>query len=256
MGLSPDESAILSQIPPKLPALTEELITWANQPSGSADTEGLARMSGLLRTSFGEIAGEEPEKVPLPKGSVPALRWRIRPEASTRVFLGGHFDTVYPRDHPFQTCTRLSPDRLRGPGVADMKGGLLVLREALRLFEQSSSATSLGWELLLTPDEETGSLGSAPLLEEAAKRNHFGIVVEPALPSGAVTRERLGSATYHLLANGQAAHVGRCFDQGRNAITTLYISALNELNNLSSLDLQNNSIQDISSIQKLPKLSS
>jgi glutamate carboxypeptidase len=107
---------------------------------------------------------------------------------------------------------------LRGPGVVDAKGGLVVLLTALRALERSEVAHNVGWEVLLNTDEEIGSVGSAPLLHEAAKRNHVGLVFEPALPDGSLVGARKGSGNFTVVFRGRAAHAGRDFNLGRSAI--------------------------------------
>jgi len=87
--------------------------------------------------------------------------------------------------------------------------------------EDSAWGSEVGWELLVVPDEEIGSIGSKPLLHEAAARADLGIGFEPALPSGGVAAARKGSLTVHAVASGLAAHVGRAHDEGHSAILDL-----------------------------------
>ena len=79
----------------------------------------------------------------------------------------------------------------------------------------------MGWEVLINPDEEIGSPGSAPLLIQAAKRNHLGLVFEPSLPDGNLVGARKGSGNFTVIARGKAAHAGRNPQLGRNAIDAL-----------------------------------
>jgi glutamate carboxypeptidase len=72
-------------------------------------------------------------------------------------------------------------------------------------------AKRVGYEVLLSPDEEIGSMGSAPLLAELGKRAHLGLTYEPAMADGALVDQRKGSANFHLAVRGRAAHVGRAF---------------------------------------------
>src|SRR5690606_36982142 len=109
---------------------------------------------------------------------------KVRPEAPIQLLLSGHYDTVYGPEHPFQTCELLGSDILRGPGTADMKGGLVVMLAALQTFAATPHAAKIGYEILLNPDEETGSQGATPFLEEAAQRHRFGLVFEPARSNG------------------------------------------------------------------------
>ena len=211
--------AAISDLPRRAGGLRDLLIRWANQNSGSSSPAGLAAMARLLQAEFGRLGPVE--AVPLAGNPAPALRLRVRPAAPLQVFLSGHYDTVYDTDHPFQTCTLLAPDRLRGPGVADMKGGLVVMLAALQAFEKTPHAARLGYEVLLGPDEETGSQGTAPLLEEAARRHRLALVFEPARANGDLVRSRKGTGIFTLTCHGRAAHAGRAPEAGRNAILAL-----------------------------------
>lgn len=147
-------------------------------------------------------------------------RIRKRPDAPLQVLLVGHYDTVFAADHSFQRPT-LEGAILRGPGVADMKGGLLVMAAALEALERSEWAGYLGWEVLLNPDEELGSPASAPLLGAAAAGKDFGLVFEPTFPDGHFAGRRKGSGTFTIVVRGTAAHAGRDHHLGRNAIAAL-----------------------------------
>lgn len=202
------------------PEMETRLIDWANVNSGSTNAAGLQRMAARLGDAL-RMLGAEVELVALAGVAAPMIRARRRTSAPVQVLLSGHFDTVYGETHPFQQCTRVDADTLRGPGVADMKGGLVVLLEALRAFEQTPAAERVGWEVVLTPDEETGSVASAQLLREAARGKHVGIVFEPAFSDGNLVGSRSGVGVVHVAAHGRAAHAGRDFASGRNAIVAV-----------------------------------
>lgn len=202
---------------------------WANINSYSYNLEGLSDLAGLLRAEWSALG--EVEELPLgaeetvdssghivqkPLGR--ALRIRKRPEAAMRIFLCIHMDTVYPPAGDFQTVAQSDHNTLRGPGVADAKGGLAVMRIAVEALERSQWAERVGWEVLINPDEEVGSPGSSPLFDEAAGRNHVGFLFEPALPDGCLVAERGGSGSYSAVVHGRAAHAGREPHLGRNAI--------------------------------------
>ncbi len=210
---------IISSLPKRATELRDLLVRWCNQNSGSASPAGLAAMLKLLQAEFGRLGPAE--AVPLEGTSAQALRIRVRPAAPLQLLFSGHYDTVYDADHPFQTCTQLSAEKLRGPGTADMKGGLVVMLAALQAFEKTPHAARLGYEILLGPDEETGSQGTAPLLEEAAKRHRFALVFEPARANGDLVKSRKGTGIFTLTCHGRAAHAGRAPEAGRNAILAL-----------------------------------
>ncbi len=217
------------KVPPAITRLagrTAELVdlleSWANINSGSGHAAGLARMRTVLKEafcrSFPEAQIEEPA---LECADGRALRITLRPAARARVLLSGHFDTVYEADHPFQRCTRPDARTLRGPGVIDMKGGLVLLLAALEAVEGSPEAAGLGWEVLLTPDEESGSHGSRALLAEAACRHRFALVFEPARANGDLVHSRKGTGNLVVTAHGRAAHAAQVPNPGRNAILAL-----------------------------------
>jgi glutamate carboxypeptidase len=162
------------------------------------------------------------ETVPLTGGAA-ALRVTVRPDAPRQILCSGHFDTVYGATHPFQSCTLVDADMLRGPGVADMKGGIVLMLAALREFERSPLASRLGYEVLLTPDEETGSVASRPVIEAAARSGKFAfaLVFEPARANGDLVKSRKGTGIFTITCHGRAAHAGRDPKAGRNAILAL-----------------------------------
>lgn len=223
--------ASISNLPARSAELQDLLVRWCNQNSGSENFAGLAAMRALLATGFGALPGAQVEQLALEGTSAQALRVRVRPSASTQLLFSGHYDTVYGAEDPFQKCELLSPDKLRGPAVIDMKGGLVVMLAALQAFEQTPHAARIGYEVLLNPDEEIGSLGAAPLFVEAAKRYQLGLVFEPARPSGDLVQSRKGTGNFTITSRGRAAHAASAKQDGRNAISLLaeFLVAANQL---------------------------
>lgn len=102
-----------------------------------------------------------------------------------------------------------------------MKGGLVILLKSLECLESSPFAGKIGWEVLINSDEEVGSAGSEPILIQCAKRNQLGLIFEPSFSDGTLVSSRKGSANYTIVCKGKAAHAGRDFFLGENAITAL-----------------------------------
>jgi glutamate carboxypeptidase len=235
---------LLNWIDQQLPAMRDELLCLSAINSGSFNAAGVNATGERLATLFAPLgaAREDIEVAPYrytaddgsrrerPLGR--ALRLRQRPQAPLQVFLCGHLDTVFAPDHPFQQARIAGDDRIHGPGVADLKGGLLVMYLALSALERSPWREHIGWEVLWNPDEEIGSQSSAPLLQEAAGRNAFGLIYEPAYPDGGLASARKGSGNFDLVVKGRAAHAGRDPHLGRNAIRAAadFIAALDLLN--------------------------
>ncbi len=143
------------------------------------------------------------------------------PEASKKVMLCIHMDTVYSQDDEFQICRMTEGGQLNGPGVADAKGGLIVMLYALKALERSPLTGKIGWEVIINPDEEIGSPGSESFIRSRAPRCDFGLLFEPALPGGHMVSERKGTGNFTFIVRGKSAHSGRDFSAGRNAITAL-----------------------------------
>ncbi len=220
----------LDWIDAQLPRMRDGLVRLASINSHSFNLEGLERTRLAVAEWFAPL-GAAAETIDLaPQTSTAddggvreralgrALRLRRRPDAPLQVFLCGHLDTVFPPTSSFQQVSEAGDDRLHGPGVADLKGGLMAMWAALSVLEASTHRDRIGWEVLFNPDEEVGSTGSAPLLREAAARHHLGLVYEPALPDGNLAGARKGSGNFDLIVHGRAAHAGRDPGAGRNAI--------------------------------------
>ncbi|MEX0654782.1 MAG: hydrolase [Phycisphaeraceae bacterium] len=213
------------------PRMQRLLTRWARINSGSTNLPGLARMADALEQPFGKLAPIRRHNLPphrmvdatgrlirQPLGQALSLVKRAR--ARRRALLVIHMDTVYPADSAFQRCEPLGKDRLRGPGVVDAKGGLVVMLLALEALERATPTVRkrLGWRVILNADEELGSPGSAGLLQRAAKRCDVGLVFEPCLPDGSLVSQRKGSGNFTIVVRGRAAHAGRDFEHGRNAV--------------------------------------
>jgi glutamate carboxypeptidase len=230
-GLSGEEARIVAALRDRHGAMAAQVIEWAQVNSGSRNLPGLAKMRGLIAQALAPIADSvemrEPEpvttlsdagvKTPVPHGA--NLLARKRPQANRRLILTGHMDTVFPADHPFQQCRMESANRLSGPGTADMKGGLIVMIEALAALEAAGAIPGIGWDVVVNADEEVASLGSAALLRETAQRCQIGLTFEPALtPEGTLASARRGSGNFIAAIAGRTAHAGRNPQDGRNAV--------------------------------------
>ncbi|HUG13215.1 MAG TPA: hydrolase [Opitutaceae bacterium] len=205
---------------PRDSELRDRLIAWCDINSGSDNPAGLDQVRHVLADAFASLPCKVSD-VDLGDGNPRALRAVCRPAAKIQVLLNAHFDTVYGPEHAFQKCELVERGTLRGPGVIDDKGGILVMLATLQAFERTPHASRVGWEVILGPDEETGSAASAPLYAEAAPRFHFGMVFEPARENGDLVRARKGTGIFTATCRGRAAHAGRDPSAGRNAILAL-----------------------------------
>jgi glutamate carboxypeptidase len=131
------------------------------------------------------------------------------------LLLIGHVDTVWPRGSLAELPFRVDDGRAYGPGSFDMKGGVVVLLEALRRRDTRHALT-----VVVNADEEIGSLGSRALLEEAAGGAAAAFVCEPPTRGGHLTTSRKGIGRFRLKVHGRAAHASHP-TQGVNAIQEL-----------------------------------
>ena len=230
MRLNSEDRAVLDHIARDGGQIVDRAVDWCAINSGSRHLAGLERQRQILLDAAARLPAA-PIDVPLsPSREVaadgretefqhpPSLAVVVRPEAPVQVVLTGHYDTVYPETSPFK-IVRTRPDgALHGPGIADMKGGISVMLAALEAFERCPEAANVGYRVLLSPDEEIGSIASGPVLSDFARRGHVGLTYEPALADGALASARKGSGNFHIVIHGRAAHAGRDFAAGRNAV--------------------------------------
>jgi glutamate carboxypeptidase len=140
---------------------------------------------------------------------------------SRQVLLLGHFDTVWPVGHLQQMPVRIHGDRLSGPGVFDMKAGIVLAMTAIRALQHAAVARDSRVVMLFTTDEEIGSGSSRALIEEEARRSRAVLVLEPPLPGGALKTARKGCAGYEVIVRGIAAHAGIEPEKGASAVEEL-----------------------------------
>ncbi len=237
MRILPTDQDVLDHVAARGLAIIQRAIDWSNLNSGSRNTAGLEavlmRLEAEARTlnAICERIATTPSTSIGDDGTVrqdthaDALKITQRPDAPIQVVLTGHYDTVFPAESTFQTVTTRPDGALNGPGIADMKGGISVMLAALEAFETHPGKANVGWTVLLSPDEEVGSPASAPLLAELGARGHVGMTYEPALADGTLAGARKGSGNYHLIVTGKAAHAGRAFHEGANAVAGAAIVA-------------------------------
>jgi len=210
--------------------MARDLIELCNINSGSDNPEGLQSAAKWLEKFFEPL--EIPcQRIELPPYSLlddsanvstyqtgPALRWDLG-TPSTKSFLWTiHYDTVYGKDDPFQCCERLPKNILRGPGVIDAKGGIVVMRYAALALKRFSNFENSSLSLILTPDEEIGSPSSLGMWQQIAKSFQSAFLFEPTMADGSLVQARKGTGTFILVVRGKSAHAGRNFQDGRNAI--------------------------------------
>ena len=201
-------------------ALTRALVE-TESPSG--DFEGSGAVVDLLARSAREIeGGARVERIPAPDSYGEHFRLRAfgdeEAAAGRSLLILGHTDTVHPRGSLAERPWRESEGKIFAPGVFDMKASCAVALEALRACSVLRHEPRRPVVLLLTCDEETGSMSGRALVEEEARRAEFVLVLEPPAPGGSVKTERKGTGLFSLRAEGRAAHAGLDPEKGVSAV--------------------------------------
>lgn len=147
-------------------------------------------------------------------------RWDPRTDEKG-ILLLCHFDTVHPLG-TLQTSPCIQHEgKLFGPGVQDMKSGIVLLLAAVQTLQENDAWPDRPVIALFTTDEETGSLTSRPLIESLARRAGVVFCLEPSLTNGALKTWRKGVGDFEILVRGHAVHAGAAHVDGRNAIEEL-----------------------------------
>lgn len=133
--------------------------------------------------------------------------------------LVGHHDTVFPAGS-FEGFVR-DGELVRGPGVLDMKGGLVVMLEALRALREAGLLDALPLRMIVVGDEEIGSPEGRGVIQREAKGARAALVFEAGRAHDRVITARKGTGSAKLVARGVAAHAANDHDKGRNAIWAL-----------------------------------
>src|SRR5215472_11626371 len=147
----------------------------------------------------------------------------------------GHYDTVYPAGTLGKMPFRVEGGKAYGPGVFDMKAGIVQALFALDALRELHATLERRLVFLWTSDEEIGSNSSRKLIEEEAKRSDAVFVLEPSLgPRGLAKTSRKGVGEAKLIVRGRASHAGLAPEKGVNAIHELaaQIVRMEKWNNL------------------------
>ena len=190
-----------------------------NTDSASGNTAGILQVAHFFQERLSRI-GMACEILMPGDGNVPCLKAAWGSPPHDMMFLG-HMDTVFPEGEAAGRPFSLQANRAWGPGVCDMKGGLLVALHALETLKKSGDLDNLSVCVLFNGDEETGSTQSRPLILETAKACRRVLVFEPCRPDYHLVSQRKGGGWFHIEVTGQEAHAGADPHKGVNAVVEL-----------------------------------
>lgn len=197
-------------------AMEERLAELVRQNSYTGNREGGNQTARLLRESFAvrglECVAKSSERF------AEHLVFRTRAPGAP-VALVGHLDTVFPPG-VFEGYRR-DGELARGPGVLDMKGGLVVTGTALLALAQVGALDEIAVRWIVVSDEEVGSPEGQAIIGAAVTGASAGLVFEAGRAGDAVVTRRKGTGNVTAVARGRAAHAGNAHERGINAIWAL-----------------------------------
>jgi len=213
--------------------MLKSLETIVNMDSGSKDKEDVDALGRVLSSWWTEI-GFEVEEIKY-KDVGNCYIARLNPsKKDKKIILMGHFDTVFPKGEVASRPFKLEGDRAYGPGVGDMKAGLVTMLYAIKALKASRYLEG-PISIILNSHEEIGSVYSRGLIVREARGAGIVINLEPARPNGAVVTARKGVAFLDIFVKGKAAHAGVEPEKGVNANVELAHRII-ELQGLNGLE--------------------
>ena len=190
--------------------------------SPSGDMEGSRGVVDLLAQAAGELSCVDAiERVDVPDfGQHLVIRAFQNRE---QILMVGHTDTVHSRGSLSERPWRREAGKIFGPGIFDMKANCALAIEVLRTLVDLQVTPACGVTLVLTCDEEVGSLSGWPFIEQAAKAQpvRCAFVMEPPASGGRVKTSRKGTGIFAIKVEGKAAHAGLEPEKGASAILEL-----------------------------------
>src|SRR5450631_1958273 len=194
-----------------------------NIDSGSYDKAGVDAVGEVFEEFF-RSHGIEVERLPRDvSGDI--FRAGIPGPGNAPIVLMGHRDTVFSKGEAARRPFAIRDGRAYGPGVTDMKGGLVLNAFVLAAFRKFGGNPA-PLVALLTSDEEIGSPQSRGIIEETARGARAVYNAEPGRPNGNVVSQRKGGVFMVMDVIGKAAHSGGNFEGGHSAIHALAHNAL------------------------------
>jgi glutamate carboxypeptidase len=204
-----------------------------NTDSASGNKAGILAVARFFQERFSRL-GMACEVFLPGNGDVPCLKATMGAPPYDVMFLG-HMDTVFPEGEAGRRPMNIHENRAWGPGVCDMKGGLLVALHALETLKKTGDLDRLSLCVLFNGDEETGSTQSRPLILETAGTCRRVLVFEPCRPGYHLVNQRKGGGWFHIEVAGKEAHAGADPHKGVNAVVELahliaFVQGLNDEN--------------------------
>ena len=215
----PDSAALRRIVDARLPRFTEELAALVNIDCGSYTPDGVNRVAGFMADALRGLGAEVERTAHQPTDRHPQLGDLVVGRLAgdgPRLLLIGHMDTVFDPGTAAARPYRSEGDRAFGPGVTDMKAGVLAGLHAIAALQEVGSRPAVTY--VANPDEEIGSPFSSAVIRALAPDHDAVLVLECARANGDIVSARKGIADFHVSIVGRAAHAGVEPEKGRSAI--------------------------------------
>jgi glutamate carboxypeptidase len=215
---------MLDYITSRYDQFIKDLETIVNIDSGSRYAPGIGKVAAYFQERFSKL-GFYTQDLSFAGGEVPCLEAaNVDPRAPGVEFdflFLGHMDTVFLEGTVQQRPFAINGNDARGPGVCDMKAGLVTILHVMETLQHFGITDKLSVCAGFNSDEEIGSNASRPWLEEMATKSKRVFVFEPGRIGGHRVLERKGAGWFDILCYGKAAHAGVEPEKGANAVVEL-----------------------------------
>lgn len=199
------------------------------------DKAHVDRLGAYMEAQFTALGAQVTTLPQAEVGDFKLAKWNADAPGKPILFLI-HIDTVWPLGTLAERPVRIEDGKLYGPGAVDMKGGITLVLSAIRVLVERGELPDRPIWVLMTTDEEVGSIYSIPVIEQVAAQCGLVLVMEPGTKEGALKTWRKGLATYRVHVEGRPSHAGNAPEQGINAIVEIaqQVERINRLNDLKN----------------------
>ncbi len=197
------------------------LKTLVNINTSSYNQQGIETCLNIIKEKFDKFNCSITDITEPNSNKIIATTFTKKKPSLPNILFNIHVDTVFDETSPFQQFKIINNKMATGPGVIDAKGGIVIIYNTINQIENSSLKDKINWTVVLTTDEEIGSMNSKDYLIQEAKNHDIALIFEPPLENGNIIKNRPASANISITATGKTAHAGRQASHGIHAIQGL-----------------------------------
>jgi glutamate carboxypeptidase len=219
----PRPKDFLRLLKPRLPQMLVTLRRFVETESPSLEKGAASHCCGIIAEAWRKRGVRVERIVQKHRGDhLRITHWPNKTRPAGQILVLGHYDTVYSSGTLSKMPFRVSAGKAYGPGIFDMKAGIVQAMYALQALHETSASLRKHLVFLWTSDEEIGSESSRKLIEAEARRSDAVFVLEPSFGlSGLLKTARKGVGQAELTVHGRASHAGLAPQEGINAIHEL-----------------------------------